>query len=134
MLQEALIAYWSYTLQDVRDRSGRSGLDGTLLPYVPQEMIGAGVSFAPGDVRAGIQWSYVSHQYAQSGQPWLGLLPSYHVLAANIDVQSRIRGLALMVRLQANNLLYMRYSVIQGFPMPGRSFRVLTTLRWEATS
>lgn len=133
LFDDALMAYWSYTLQDVRDRSGRMGIDGTLLPYVPQEMIGMGATYTLGDLGGGLQWTYVSHQFAQSGEPWLAMLPRYHVLTANLDLHSRLRSLGVDIRMQANNLLDNRYTVIQGFPMPGRSFRVLATLRWEAS-
>jgi outer membrane cobalamin receptor len=135
LLDDKLLAHWSYTLQDVRDRSGRAGIDGTLLPYVPQEMISIGASYAAGDVTAGLQWSYVSHRYAQSGELLSALLARYHLLGATVVLRSRLRSgltsLGIDVRLQIENLLNMRYDVIQGFPMPGRTIRVLTSIRWE---
>ena len=131
LLDDALLAHWSYTLQDVRDRSGSPDVDGKLLPYVPQEMISLGTTYARGGLQATLQWSYVSHRYAQGGESWSSLLPAYHLLGAGIGIRSTMRSLSIDVRLQADNLLDARYDVILGYPMPGRSFRVLTSLRWE---
>ncbi|MBU3742177.1 MAG: TonB-dependent receptor [Candidatus Kapabacteria bacterium] len=131
LLDDAVLTHWSYTLQDVRDRTGSPGIDGTLLPYVPQEMISLGATYARGDVQASLQWSYVSHRYAQSGEAWPSLLPAYHLLSAGLGIRATMQALGIDLRLQADNLLDARYDVILGYPMPGRSFRVLTTLRWE---
>ena len=98
-------------------------------------MISLGASYAAGDVTAGLQWVYVSHRFSQSGELVSALLSRYHLLGATIELRSRLRSrtasLGVDVRLQAENLLDRRYDVIQGFPMPGRSIRVLTSIRWE---
>lgn len=127
---DRLMAHWTYTLQDVRDRTGRPALDGTLLPYVPQEMIGTGLQYADADVHGGLTWTYVSHRYVLAGEAWSSMVPSYHLLGASVGVLPRLGPWQADVRVQVDNLLDARYDVIKGFPMPGRAFRVFTTLRW----
>lgn len=127
---DRLMAHWTYTLQDVRDRTGRPGVDGTLLPYVPQEMIGTGLQYADADVHGGLTWTYSSHRYALAGEAWTSMVPSYHLLGASIGVMPRLGPWHADVRVQVDNLLDARYDVIKGFPMPGRAFRVFTTMRW----
>ena len=75
-----LITTWSYTLQQVVDKTGRDGINGTLIPYTPVEMIALTALYDNGTVLARGEWTYTSHRYAQPGGEYSSLMPSYALL------------------------------------------------------
>lgn len=121
----------SYTLQDVRDRSGRAGIDGTLLPYAPQELVAAALAWKGPWWSASAQWQYTSFRYAQPGEEYPAMLPSYGTLHCSVGAQGAAASTTIDVRLQCDNVLDQGYAVVRGFPMPGRAFRLLCTMGFQ---
>jgi vitamin B12 transporter len=115
---------WAYTLQSMLDRTGRTGLDGTAIPYVPSELISAGAAISWQDLHGGADWTYTSFRYAQGGAEPTSLLQPFHVLS--LYVGHRIHGASLhgTVQLRLDNALDAQYQVVRGFPMPGRVIRL----------
>jgi outer membrane cobalamin receptor len=115
---------WAYTLQSMLDRTGRSGLDGTAIPYVPSELISAGAAISWQDLHGGADLTYTSYRYAQGGAEPTSLLQPFHVLS--LHVGHRIQGPSLhgTVQLRLDNALDAQYQVVRGFPMPGRIIRL----------
>ncbi len=120
----ALMASWTYTLQELRDATGRAGLDGTRIPYVPVEMIGVQTTWRPGVWRLTADYQYTSHRYAQAGSEYTSLLAPYHLLGAAVAVAVAGQSVNGDVMLRVDNLLDAPYQVVRGFPMPGRQVRL----------
>lgn len=123
-IQHELSASWVYTLQEMQDATGRAGLGGTRIPYVPVEMIAADVRWTPSIMRIGADWQYVSYRYAQPGAEYTSILAPYHLLGATVAVAVAGKALNGEVMLRFDNLLDERYQVVRGYPMPGRQFRL----------
>ena len=123
-IQHDLSASWVYTLQEMRDATGRAGLDGTRIPYVPVEMIAADVRWTPGIMRVSADWQYVSFRYAQPGAEYTSILAPFHVIGGAIAVTANGAAMNGEVMLRFDNLLDERYQVVRGFPMPGRQVRL----------
>lgn len=119
-----LSSSWVYTLQEMRDATGRAGLDGTRVPYVPVEMIAADVRWTPGVLRFSADWQYISYRYAQPGAEYTSILAPYHLLGAAVAAAVAGQALNGEVMLRIDNLLDERYQVVRGFPMPGRQVRL----------
>jgi outer membrane cobalamin receptor len=129
LLDDRLHASWSYTVQDVRDRTGRPGIDGTPIVYVPVEMIGATAEWREAEVLGRVEWSYTSHRYAQAGGETTSLLASYHLFNAGIGARLD-RASHLVVQLRMDNVFDVRYEVVRGYPMPGSMLRVMLEASW----
>lgn len=127
LLDQDLVATWSYTLQSVLDKTGRSGIDGTPIPYVPVEMIGMTTVYDNGTVLGRAEWTYISHRYALAGGEYSSLMPSYSMIHIGGGFHVQAKDVLLDILLRLDNILDERYNVVQGFPMPGRSVRL--TLR-----
>lgn len=116
---------WSYTLQDARDATGRAYVDGTPIPYVPQELFNVSI-FYDDDVWFGnLRWNYTGFRFSQLGGEYTSLLPSYHILGGSLGIHASGAVSKTDVRLQVDNLFNARYDIVRGFPMPGISARIV---------
>lgn len=52
-------------------------------------------------------------------------LPSYSVLDGNIQYRFHWLGMQIRAKLQVNNLLNKSITIVEGYPIPGREFRVI---------
>ncbi|MCO6465769.1 MAG: TonB-dependent receptor [Bradyrhizobiaceae bacterium] len=125
---ERFTASWSYTVQDVRDYSGRAGIDGTPIVYVPSEMISAHVQWKETDVMGRLEWSYTGFRYAQAGGEATSLLAPYHLVNAVLGTTIHARSSTLNLQLRIDNLFDVRYAVVRGYPMPGTMMRLVSEL------
>jgi len=122
---DRLTIHASYTRQEARDNTGRQGLDGTLLPYIPQELFNGGVHWKADVLLAGGTWSYTSYRYSLPGSQYSSLVQPFTVIGMYVGAQARSEFMRVNVRLAVDNLLNEQYVVIRGYPMPGRTLRVL---------
>lgn len=122
---DKLMLHVSYTLQDARDRTGRSGLDGTLLPYVPQELFSGGMHWRDAAWMSGWTWSYSSFRYALPGAQYTSILQPFGVIQAYVGVHAETDRMRVNVRASVDNLFNERYVIVRGYPMPGRMFRIM---------
>ena len=129
LLDDRLFGQWSYTLQRVEDRTGRPGFDGTLVPYVPMELIAVQSWWDDGETIASLEWNYASYRYAQPGAESSSLLAPYHLVHASVGQVIAARDVNVTVLFRIDNLLDERYVVIRGYPMPGRSLRLTLSVR-----
>ncbi|MBS1560889.1 MAG: TonB-dependent receptor [Bacteroidetes bacterium] len=127
-LDERLTLHASYTRQEARDRTGRPGLDGTLLPYIPQELFNGGVHWKEDVLMMGGTWSYTSYRYALPGAQYASLVQPFTVVGIYVGAQARSDLMRIDVRLSVDNLLNEDYVVVRGYPMPGRTLRILTNV------
>ncbi len=130
LLDNRLMVSWSYTVQDVRDRTGRETIDGTPIAYVPAEMISTLVEWNDADVFGRVEWSYTSHRYAQAGGEITSLLAPYHLFNAGIGTRLIKQTQTVVIQLRADNLFDERYHVVRGYPMPGLMLRLMMEVEW----
>jgi outer membrane receptor protein involved in Fe transport len=131
LVRDLVLVHGAYTLQNVRDRTGREGLDGTLIPYIPQEIISGGAHLTTDLLHAGITFQYSSYRMSLPGGDVSSVLQPYgtaNIYAAVIAQTSSVRS---TVRLQCDNVFDARYVVIRGYPMPGRVIRVVVEAAWR---
>lgn len=129
MLSNRLFIDWNYTLQKVTDKTGRNGLDGTLIPYTPMEMFAVSAVWNENTLYSRMQWSYTSFRYAQAGEEYSSLLPGYHIV--NLVVGAKAKGAVFNadISLHLDNVFDTRYSVVRGYPMPGRLARIVVAVQ-----
>jgi outer membrane cobalamin receptor len=131
---DRLRAQWAYTRQSVQDATGRAGIDGTMIPYAVPELSSIFMQWTDAITpsgamwNAGATWSYTSYRYAQAGGTYASLLQPFAVTSIFGGVDVRSSRTVVHVRAQCDNLFDAQYVVIRGFPMPGRSFRVTTSV------
>ena len=128
LLSRALTLSWKYTLQDVRDRTGRAGLDGSQIVYTPVEMIHASAQWNHASVNGRIEWSYTSYRYAQPGAEITSVLKPYQLVNAVVGTTIKGKAVTMNLQLRVDNVFNQRYAVIRGFPMPGTMVRIATEL------
>ncbi|RPI65025.1 MAG: TonB-dependent receptor, partial [Ignavibacteriae bacterium] len=124
LLEDRVFGQWSYTLQRVEDRTGRPGIDGTLVPYVPMELIAVQSWWDDGSTIASLEWNYASYRYAQPGAESTSLLAPYHLVHASVGQVIAARDVKMTVLFRIDNIFDERYVVIRGYPMPGRTLRL----------
>jgi iron complex outermembrane receptor protein len=111
---------FSYTLQDVKDKSRMSITNDKLIPYIPQEILISmlNVNFNP--IEIGTVVNYSSHRFSLPDNSFNSLLESYY----EIDVFAlyNFDDPNINFRFEVNNLSNNTFSIIKNFPMPGRNF------------
>lgn len=120
---------WNYTVQKVVDLTGRIGLDGTLIPYTPVELFSIGAMWSRHDLYARANWSYTSYRYAQLGEEYSSLMSAYHLVNVILGLKPRGAVFDADISVHIDNLFDASYSVIRGYPMPGRTFRVVLAVQ-----
>ena len=123
-----LIVQWSYTIQNVTDQTGRASIDGTMIPYSVPELASVLVQWDDSIWTGSVQWAYTGYRYAQAGGEHTSLLQPFALIGAQIGVHVRGRNTRADVRLQVDNVLDEAYVVVRGYPMPGRVFRLSTSI------
>jgi vitamin B12 transporter len=121
---------WTYTLQDVRDRTGRSGIDGTLIPYVPQEMIGVVASTNGATLFGRLEWTYTSHRFAQPGGNVSSMLAPYHLTNVQVGWHLPSNSFSSDLIARIDNVFNTDYEIVRGYPMPGMQFRLTVRAQW----
>ncbi|MBI2794333.1 MAG: TonB-dependent receptor [Ignavibacteria bacterium] len=129
MFRDRLGINWAYTIQRVVDMTGRSDLDGTLIPYTPVELFSFGAIWSQHDFYARAAWLYTSYRYAQSGEEYSSLMQPYHLVNIILGLKPRGSFVDADISLHIDNLFDASYSVIRGYPMPGRTFRVVLAVQ-----
>jgi outer membrane cobalamin receptor len=100
----------------------------THLIYIPQEeayyYIALKQDFGEGfvqEVSATFAASYTGFRYTTEDNS--GFLPSYTLAHANFNARLLVGALAMLVRLEVNNLFDTEYQSVPAYPMPLRSYR-----------
>ncbi|MCS7153260.1 MAG: TonB-dependent receptor [Bacteroidia bacterium] len=97
--------------------------DGGPLPYTPPYLLSGGIMYARKRYRLLYQTQYVSWRTSSLTLSRYTLLAPYHLHGISFAYV----GKGWRVEIGAENLLQASYQVIQGYPMPPRSFFI----RWE---
>jgi outer membrane receptor for ferrienterochelin and colicins len=92
------------------------------LAYIPKSQGTFGISFLTELGRINVQHSVIGERYNNADNS--NLLPAYSLTDVNIVKQISYSGFQLSVRCVVNNVFNANYQVMEGYPMPGRTFRL----------
>lgn len=119
--------YYAYTLQEAVDATEP---DQPMLPYTPPELINYGVSWTKGNISFELDGHYSNWRFAFLQNTEANFLPSYHVLDASLSYTGRFQTFTYRLALQGENLTDTNYQVIQSYPMPPSSVRVVVVVKY----
>lgn len=119
---------YSYAYMQARDATQRPYLDGTYLPYAPPEVLSALIMWTDAQWYASATVSYTSFRYHSTGNVYASLLEPFTIVGLQGGVRVRTNLSDVDVRVQCENLFDVSYTVVRGFPMPGRAVRLVVTM------
>jgi outer membrane receptor protein involved in Fe transport len=115
----------SVTWMQARDRSLT---DGAHLPYTPDVLLAGGLSAVWRGWQLGSNYRQVSFRYSSLQNDAFSYLPSYALADVYVSYTKNFLNTLISFKLSAENAADFSYVVLQGYPMPGRRFRLQTTV------
>jgi outer membrane cobalamin receptor len=92
------------------------------LPYRPEWKIDADASIRWSSLRFGIRHQRMGRRFTTPGSP--SALPAYSLWHAGASFIKKFGVLRMETRLQVNNIEDLTVSALEGYPLPGREFRL----------
>ncbi|MHB8207545.1 TonB-dependent receptor [Mucilaginibacter sp.] len=93
------------------------------IPYTPKNTLAlnGGVMYK----QFGVYYNQIlaSHRYYESDNAPQYYLPGYSVSDASAAYNFKLNSIPVLASIEVNNLYNKNYAIVNGFPMPGRSFR-----------
>jgi len=126
--RERMRMQYSYTYLQALDATGRAYLNGTMLPYAPPETISGLVMWNEQVWFCSATISYTSYRYHSTGNIYSSLLQPFTLVGVQGGVRVQGARSHADIRLQCDNLFNVSYVVVGGFPMPGRTVRLVVTM------
>jgi len=119
--KDMLTLEFNHTYMDARDKSGGT-TNNKLLTYRPYHKadINAGFNFEQFSVN--VNYQYMSKRYVNTANT--KELADFGLWNANFGFNPAVAGLKWIVRFDINNIFDKDYRLSDGYPVPGRSFRV----------
>jgi outer membrane cobalamin receptor len=118
-------AYFGFTFIDAVKKDRQSATDSTYgrrLPYVPKSMGTFGVSFETEIGRININQTITSLRYTNSDNNIS--LSAYALTDVNFMKKISIPYIQLEMRCAVSNVFDVDYQAVEGYPMPGRAYKV----------
>lgn len=114
----------SYSYTDARKRNSASATDPTYdkrLVFIPSNLFKANVAlnFAPCSIN--LFRIYAGERPVNEDNSIL--LPSYSLTSANVEAVMSLGSVKVSAKVEADNILNVRYQVYPGYPMPGTTYR-----------
>jgi vitamin B12 transporter len=94
------------------------------LPYIPKNTLAFNAGVNRGMVGIYFNQVFSSSRYYTNDNLPDDYLPSYAISDASVVYKSHIDHCPITASAEVNNLFNKNYSVVQSYPMPGRSFRL----------
>jgi outer membrane cobalamin receptor len=113
----------SYTLQQIKDKSGFYPSHNKQLPYTPNELLSFLFCCGIYDFDLGAKCEYSSHRYIQADNSNNAVIPSYFIVDLFISKQIEINKLNLILRLDIKNIFNTQYEIINNYIMPRRQIK-----------
>ena len=117
----------AYTRMATIDETG-SITDGHRIPYAPDEVGSLTLIYSSSILRATAGVTYTSHRHTLGYNTPESALPRYALFDVGLTREQPIGPLAVTITARLRNTLDVRYEVVQGYPMPGRSLLVALDL------
>ncbi len=122
---------WHYTWLDARDHSGEPNTDGMQLPYRPEHAHSVSCSFAAGPFFFRGDLTYFSRRYTTAANTVY--LPPSHTVDLAVGCCWPFVGGAAEATFKMFDIEDERNTMIEGYPVPGRRFRVNVSFSFEST-
>ncbi|MEJ2634012.1 MAG: TonB-dependent receptor [Calditrichia bacterium] len=120
--RNVLNAQFGCTFMKSTDRSSNPLTRGKYLVYRPKNKFDAGLGVHASFAAFNLFYHYVGERYNDDMNT--AKLDSYSLVNLNIAINPALAGLKWTVRFEVNNLMDKNIQVIQGYPIPGREYRV----------
>ncbi|MDP4172928.1 MAG: TonB-dependent receptor [Bacteroidota bacterium] len=120
-LQDMLSLEFNHTYMDARDKSGKTNNDKILI-YRPYHKADINTSFNYELFSVNVNYQYMSKRFVDAAN--LHSLADVSLWNVNFGYSPVIANLKWSVRFDINNLFDKSYRLSDGYPMPGRQFRV----------
>jgi outer membrane cobalamin receptor len=121
-----LVAEVNHTLLDAINRSGERVTDGKQLVFRPRHTTSVSLSTRIGSFSAEVRRRWVSKRYIREANT--KFLDPYAITDVRASASLRIAGWNVKLGARINNLTDADYRLIEGYPMPGREWRVTLEL------
>lgn len=121
----------SYTLQKAINNSKESFNSNKMLAYVPEEILTSSLNYNFSSFDLGTVLKYSSYYYSLPDNSYVSLMSSYFTVNAYLIYNFKLKNYAIKFRLDFNNLLDEQYSIINNYPMPGRYFRLGSSIMFN---
>jgi outer membrane receptor for ferrienterochelin and colicins len=111
----------NHTYMDARDKSGKTN-DDKLLIYRPFHKVDFNSGLVIDIFEANVNFQFLSQRYVVANNS--AALPDVSRWNVNVGANPKLFDLKWTVRLDINNVFDKNYRLNDGYPLPGREFRV----------
>jgi vitamin B12 transporter len=94
------------------------------LPYTPLHTIAVNAGITKGNLGLYYNLMSSSSRYYSNENSSDDFMPSYSISDVSLSYKKTVSGFPVLLSAEISNLFNKNYSVIQSYPMPGRSFRI----------
>ncbi|MFA7326845.1 MAG: TonB-dependent receptor [Candidatus Kapaibacterium sp.] len=126
---EGLNIVYNYIYQQPLIKSGVEDSEKVLLPYTPEEIVSALITYDFSKVQVGVSIQHKSYIFTTIDNDLGLIIDDYTLLDVFASYKLELLSGSLLVRLDVKNLLDEQYQVFLNYPMPGRNIR--GTLSYE---
>ena len=111
-----------YTRLDSEDRTDGDANEGKALTYRPENKWDLAAGVVLGSVECNLTYQVVGRRYTAADNS--ASLPAYRLLGGNIGLNWAMGSVPLGLSLQGFNLLNKEITIMDGYPTPGREWRL----------
>ncbi len=126
--EELIVFDFNYTRTQSRQYAPGKAYQNKQLIYIPAEVVNASLGGQWKHWLVGVSGHYESHRYVTMDN--FVSLPSFLTFNANLSCQFTIGRQKITVKSELLNLSDTRYESVMNYPLPGREYRIETTLRF----
>lgn len=120
----------NYTYQKALDKTPNNPIYNMLIPYAP---VHSGSFFATANYKSyGLNYNtlYSGERYSLRPNTPENLLNDWFIQNLSASYQNKVFKLNYKVLAEVNNITNINYSIIRGYPMPGRNYRFTLQLSY----
>jgi len=117
----------NYTYLDARNKTSDPTQFDMQLPNRPRNAYNVSLRLGLWSTYSVIDYSYTGERYTTTDNT--ASLPSYHVVNMLVGFTMPLDPVSLDAKLEVRNLENLEYQAMEGFPMPGREYRVSLEIR-----
>ena len=121
-LERFLRLEWNYTYLSSRDETDKPNEKGNVLPYRPRHNQNVRAALTLGDVTVSGVFSYTSKVYTNVANTTS--MPEHSTFDAVLAYTLPVQGCKMIVKFEGKNLGNNAFEIMEGYPMPGREFRL----------
>lgn len=129
LLSNTLNAFADVTLNNAVRRNGNGQADSTegkQLLNIPKTVGSFGLFYQAFGMRLNVIHTITSKRYIAEDES--KSLPGYSLTSINLSLSIPVKIIRLSLRAEASNIFDTEYEIVQGYPMPGRTYRVTAAI------